>query len=96
MKLISELEKVLAENLGSLYQTVSFPKENNNSKSKDYFFRRLDGEIFEFDNNFRGNKKEENLDKYFSRHITCPVPVCRSHLVASKLAQFAKLDVKKQ
>lgn len=95
MKLTSELEKILAENLGSLYQTVSFPKENNNSKSKDYFFQWLDGETFGSGNNFRGNKKEENWDKYFSRHMTCPVPVCRSHLVASKLAQFAKLDVKK-
>ena len=82
--LTNKLEKDLADHLGALHHTVGLPYTSKIHICKPAF-------------SFSAYKKEPveqitDWNKYFSKRLAFPTPVCRVHLVALELAQFAKLD----
>ena len=82
--LTNKLEKDLADHLGMLYHTVGLPHAPKAHICKLAFL-------------FSAYKKEPveqitDWNKYFSKRLAFPTPVCRVHLVALNLAQFVKLD----
>lgn len=85
--LTNKLEKDLANHLGALHHTVGLPYTSKIHICKPAF-------------SFSAYKKEPveqitDWNKYFSKRLAFPTPVCRVHLVALELAQFAQLDSQK-
>lgn len=85
--LTNKLEKDLADHLGALHHTIDLPRVTKINTCKSAFPPRA----------YEENPVEEITDwnRYFSKQLIFPTPVCRVHLVALELAQFAKLDSQK-
>lgn len=82
--LTKKLGTDLVDQLGELYHTIGLQHVTKMNICKQAFWPE----------DYEENPDEEIKDwnKYFSRQLKFPTPVCRAHLVALELAQFAKLD----
>lgn len=85
--LTKKLGTDLVDQLGELYHTIGLQHVTKMNICKQAFWPE----------DYEENPDEEIKDwnKYFSRQLKFPTPVCRVHLVASKVAKFAKLDSQK-
>lgn len=85
--LTKKLGTDLVDQLGELYHTIGLQHVTKMNICKQAFWPE----------DYEENPDEEIKDwnKYFSRQLKFPTPVCRVHLVASKVAQFAQLDSQK-